>query len=168
MSGFDARALRDACGSFATGVTVITTTTADDGDHGMTANAFMSMSLDPPLILISLNRTCRMLDRIRAAGRYAVNILAHDMEKVAWHFAGRHDESLNDILVSRNGLPVVPGAAAILQADVDQEIEAGDHLLFIGRVTHLERDAAVAPLLFHGGRFSRLTPASELASAVAA
>ena len=78
---FDARAMRDACGSFATGVTVISTSTPE-GDHGMTANAFMSVSLDPPLISISLDRKSRMLDRIRSSGRYAVNVLAGDMSIV--------------------------------------------------------------------------------------
>lgn len=155
MAGFDARALRDACGSFATGVTVISTTT-EDGDHGMTANAFMSISLDPPLISISLDRKSRMLDKIRRSGRYAVSILAHDMEHVAMHFAGRHNPDLAGILEQHDGLPVVPGAAAVFRADVEQEVEAGDHTLFIGRVTDIQRDRTVSPLLFCNGRFGTL------------
>ena len=155
MSGFDARALRDACGTFATGVTVISTTT-EDGDHGMTANAFMSVSLDPPLVSISLDRKSRMHDRVCRAGRYAVNILPREMEHVALHFAGRHNPELVGIFRRWNNLPVVPGAAVILLTEVEQEVEAGDHTLFIGRVTHLERSAAAAPLLFCGGRFQSL------------
>ncbi|MGA0543098.1 flavin reductase family protein [Neotabrizicola sp. VNH66] len=155
MSGFDARDLRNACGSFATGVTVITTRT-DEGDHGMTANAFMSVSLDPPLISISLDHKSRMRDRIRTAGRYAVSVLGGEMEHIAWHFAGRHNPDLSAILERRHGLPVVPGAAAIFLTEVAQEVEAGDHTLFIGRVTHLERRPEAEPLLFCGGRFARL------------
>lgn len=161
MSGFDTRALRDTCGSFATGVTVITTTTANEGDHGMTANAFMSVSLDPPLILISLKRDSRMLGRISKAGRYAVNILAEDMEHIARHFAGRHDESLANVLVRSDELAVLPGSAAILKAEVEQSLDAGDHVLFIGRVTDLECHPDRKPLLFHGGRFSRMLPSAE-------
>ncbi|MFV0382678.1 flavin reductase family protein [Paracoccus sp. (in: a-proteobacteria)] len=156
MSGIDARALRDACGSFVTGVTVITTTT-DEGDHGMTANAFMSVSLDPPLITISLDRDSRMREKIRDSGRYAVNILSHDMEHVAMHFAGRHNPDLAEILGHRSGLPVVPGAVAVFMTEVAQEIEAGDHTLFIGHVIDLERDETAMPLVFSGGRFSALT-----------
>lgn len=163
MSGFDSRALRDACGSFATGVTVITTCTPEEGDHGMTANAFMSVSLDPPLIVISLDHRSRMMEKVRKAGRYAVNILAHDMEAVAMHFAGRNRPEFADILEKRDGLPVVPGAVAVMLADVHQRVEAGDHTLFIGRVTHLERRAGARPLLFHAGRFGQL----ELVEAVA-
>lgn len=158
-SVFDTRALRDACGSFATGVTVISTSTPD-GDHGMTANAFMSVSLDPPLISISLDRKSRMLDRVRVSGRYAVNVLAGDMEHVAMHFAGRHDPQLAQIFDRHDDLPVVPGAVAVFLADVEQEVEAGDHILFIGRVTHLERRPESRPLLFCGGRFEQLGSAA--------
>lgn len=156
MSGFDRRALRDACGSFATGVTVISTTT-EDGDHGMTANAFMSVSLDPPLISISLDRNSRMRDKVRRSGRYAVSILPREMEHVALHFAGRHDPTLGDIFDRINDMPVVPGAVAVLLTEVEQEVEAGDHTLFIGRVTHLERVPGAAPLLFCGGRFGSVS-----------
>lgn len=155
MTDFDSRTMREACGSFATGVTVITTS-SDEGDHGMTANAFMSVSLDPPLISISLDRNARMLGRIRASGRYAVNVLAEDMEALAWHFAGRHNPELAGVLERSEGLPVVPGAASVFLAEVAQEVEAGDHTLFIGRVTSISRCPEAAPLLFCGGKFHRL------------
>ena len=155
MSGIDPRALRDACSSFATGVTVVSTRT-EDGDHGMTANAFMSVSLDPPLITISLDRNSRMREKVRASGRYAVNVLASDMEPVAMHFAGRHNPAFAGVFNERDGLPVVPGAVAVFLADVVQEVEAGDHTLAIGRVTSIDRDATARPLLFCGGRFAAL------------
>ncbi|MBM7046106.1 flavin reductase family protein [Rhizobium lusitanum] len=155
MSDFDARALRDACGSFATGVTVISTTT-DEGDHGMTANAFMSVSLDPPLITISLDRKSRMHTKVRKAGRYAVSILSQDMQHVAMHFAGRHNPDLSDIFVRLHDLPVMPGSTAVFLTEVVQEVDAGDHTLFIGRVTHLERNTLAYPLLFCGGKFGSL------------
>lgn len=154
----DPRSLRDCCGSFATGVTVITTRT-EEGDHGMTANAFMSVSLDPPLVSISLDRGTKMLDKIRASGAYAVSILAQDMHPHAMHFAGRPDASLEDLLEERGGMPVLRGAAAHIVAEVAQEVEAGDHILFIGLVVDLDRNAQAQPLLFHSGKFGRLAEA---------
>ena len=153
----DPRALRDCCGSFATGVAVITTRTPE-GAHGMTANAFMSVSLDPPLISISLARTSKMLEKVRAAQGYAVNILSRPMEAHAMHFAGRPDDSLASPFCTHGGMPVLKDAAAIMVADLEKEVEAGDHVLMIGQVTHLERDAAAEPLVFHGGRFGALAP----------
>lgn len=151
----DPRELRQAFGNFATGVTVITTRT-EDGDHGMTANAFMSVSLDPPLLTISLDKGCKMLERVRRSGRYAVNILSADMEAIAMHFAGRSNPDLAEILSERAGLPVLPGASAVFLTDVEQELEVGDHVLFIGRVREFDRDEVATPLLFCAGQFGSL------------
>ena len=148
----DTRALRDCCGSFATGVTVVTTRTAE-GVHGMTVSSFMSVSLDPPLISIALGRGSKMQEKIRTSGRYAVNILSRGMRSHALHFAGRPDAALTDLFEDRHGLPVLRGAAAVLVADVAQQIEAGDHLLFLGQVRGLERDPEAEPLLYHAGQF---------------
>lgn len=149
------RALRDACGSFATGVTVISTATAD-GDHGMTANAFMSVSLDPPLISISLDRKAKMLAKVRESKRYAVSVLSSGMEPLAMHFAGRFDPAVRDPFAHILGMPVVPGASAVFVTEVAQEIEAGDHVIFIGEVRHIERSETALPLLFHAGKFASL------------
>ncbi|MBK4216877.1 flavin reductase family protein [Paracoccus caeni] len=161
IDAIDPRALRDCCGSFATGVTVITTRTPE-GDHGMTANAFMSVSLDPPLISISLDRRSKMLAKVQKSGRYAVNILSQQMQAHAMHFSGRTDDTLTEPFREHHGLPVLRDAAAVLVADVVQQVEAGDHVLLLGHVRHLDRNPTAAPLLFHGGRFGSLAaqPAS--------
>jgi flavin reductase (DIM6/NTAB) family NADH-FMN oxidoreductase RutF len=151
----DPRALRDCCGQFATGVTVITTRTPE-GDHGMTVSAFMSVSLDPPLISVSLNRRSRMLGKVQTSRRFAVNILSQHMRPHALHFAGRPDEALTGLFQEHQGLPVLRDAAAVIVADVAQQIEAGDHVVLLGHVRHLDHDPAVAPLLFHGGQFGSL------------
>lgn len=148
----DVRALRDCCGSFATGVTVVTTRTAE-GVNGMTVNAFMSVSLDPPLISIALGRGSKMQGKIRKSGRYAVNVLTAHMRPHALHFAGRPDATLNNLFQARQGLPVLRGAAAVLVADVVQQIDAGDHVLFLSQFRDLERDPEAAPLLYHAGQF---------------
>lgn len=166
LDAIDPRELRDCCGRFATGVNVITTRTAE-GDHGMTASAFMSVSLDPPLICISVSRSANMLARMRASGRYAVNILSEDMRGHALHFAGRGDGTLTDLFQDRHGLPVLRGAAAVIVADVVQQIEAGDHVIFLGHVRHLDRDPAAAPLVYHAGQFGNLASRPSLCAASA-
>lgn len=151
----DPRALRDCCGRFATGVTVVTTRTSE-GTHGMTVSAFMSVSLDPPLISISISRQARTLAKILDAGRFAVNILSRDMQPHALHFAGRPDDTLTNLFQERHGLPTLRGAAAILVAYVVREVEAGDHVLLLGHVRHLDHDPTAGPLLYHAGQFSGL------------
>ncbi|WBU61587.1 flavin reductase family protein [Paracoccus albus] len=151
----DPRELRDCCGRFATGVNIITTRTAE-GDHGMTASAFMSVSLDPPLICISVGQGAKMLARIRESGRYAVNILSEGMQRYATHFAGRPDKTLPDPFHDRHGLPILKDASAVIIADVVRQLEAGDHVIFLGRVRQLETAPAAPPLLYHSGQFGGL------------
>ena len=153
----DPIAFRNACGGFATGVTVITTR-HDDTDHGMTANAFMSISLDPPLVAVSIAKTARMLELVRGSGRYAVSVLPEGTEDVAMHFAGRPKEGVDVPLHELDGLPVAPGACATLCTDVDQSVDAGDHVIFVGRVTMMHAAPALHPLMYHKGRFGKLEP----------
>jgi flavin reductase (DIM6/NTAB) family NADH-FMN oxidoreductase RutF len=152
MTAIDPRQLRDACGQFGTGVTVITTH-CDGLDHGMTANAFMSVSLDPPLIAVSIAESARILGKIRKAGRFAVSVLADGMEGLAWHFAGKPRPELCDFFERRDGLPVIANAAATFVTDLADEILAGDHTIFLGRVRHMSHDPGTKPLLFLRGRF---------------
>lgn len=148
----DPRALRDCCGKFATGVTVITTRTPE-GDHGMTVSAFMSVSLDPPLICISVDQRSKMLAKVQDSGKYAVSILSEDMQKHALHFAGRFDESLKDLFQEQDGLPVLRNASAVLLADLAQQIETGDHVLLVGHVRYVDYSPGTKPLLYHAGQF---------------
>ncbi|BCH21795.1 flavin reductase [Mesorhizobium sp. L-8-10] len=154
-SVLDAREFRNACGGFSTGVTVISTR-CGQGDHAMTANAFMSISLDPPLIAISIAGTARMLPRLRAAGAFAVSVLREGMEDIAWHFAGRPRLDGPAPFAELAGLPVIGDAASIFVADVHSEVAAGDHVIVIGHVHSMRRDPQARPLVFHGGRFASL------------
>jgi flavin reductase (DIM6/NTAB) family NADH-FMN oxidoreductase RutF len=155
MSDVEPRAFRDACGAFATGVNVITTL-CDGHDHGMTANAFMSVSLDPPLIAISIAEKAKMLGKIQRAGRFAVSVLASGMDPIAWHFAGKPNDNLRNLFETIGGLPVVRGALATFVAEVHDEILAGDHTIFLGRVTTLVRAPEPQPLLFFKGKFGEI------------
>lgn len=146
---------RNACGAFATGVTIITTRVAGK-DHGMTANAFMSISLDPPLIAVSIAKTAKMLPLIKKSNRFAVSVLASGTEDLAMHFAGRPKDDIGDPLRDLDGLPVAREASAVFATHVDQTVDAGDHVIFIGLVDALETDPEAKPLTFHKGRFGVL------------
>jgi flavin reductase (DIM6/NTAB) family NADH-FMN oxidoreductase RutF len=147
-------------GRFATGVTVITTIDRDT-IHGMTANAFLSVSLRPPLVLVSLGR-CRMNEMLPRTGRYGVSVLACDQEDFAAHFAAQRNAPNEPQFVWREGLPLLDGALAHIVCRVVDIHPAGDHVLWIGEVEHLHhRDGE--PLLFYTGRFGTLSEVSDRA-----
>jgi flavin reductase (DIM6/NTAB) family NADH-FMN oxidoreductase RutF len=159
MSANDARAIdtrqfRNALGRFASGVTV---RTAQDQDqmHGMTANAFVSVSLDPPLVLVSLDNRSNMHRILPSVRRFGISVLAEDQEPLSNHFAGRKVPGLHVRLVHRNGLPLIGGAVAYFVAEVLDIHPAGDHTLYISRVEHFEAGEG-HPLLFHAGRYGRI------------
>jgi flavin reductase (DIM6/NTAB) family NADH-FMN oxidoreductase RutF len=154
------RDLRQVMGRFATGVTVVTTTDREV-IHGMTANAFLSVSLHPPLVLVSLGR-CRMSEMLPRAGRYGVSVLAHDQEHFAAHFAAQRVSPVEPAFVWHHGLPLLSGALAHIACRVVDVHPAGDHVLWIGEVEHLHhRDGE--PLLFYTGRFGTLREVRERA-----
>ncbi|XUZ95581.1 flavin reductase family protein [Streptomyces araujoniae] len=132
--------MRGALGHFASGVTVVTTATeGPDGPHahGMTANAFTSVSLDPPLVLVSISTHARSHRRIDDSGRYGVSILGAGQGPVAHHFAGGAQSPEAVSLEWRDGLPLVGGALVHLACRVRQSHRAGDHTLFVGEVEGL-------------------------------
>src|ERR1700761_8797060 len=130
-----ARELRNVMGRFATGVTVVTTTHRDT-IHGMTANAFLSVSLRPPLVLVSLGR-CRMSEMLPRTGRYGVSVLASDQERFAAHFAGQRVFDETRFFVGENALPLLEGALAHVGCRVVDVHPAGDHVLWLGEGEHL-------------------------------
>lgn len=156
-SSFTARQFRDVLGRFASGVTVVTTR-YEGQTHGMTANAFVSVSLDPPLVLVSVDNRAQMRRVLSMSGRYGVSILAEDQEGLSNHFAGRTTEGVQISFVTRHGMPVLDGAAAHLVAQSVEMHPAGDHTLYIGRVEYIDwRDAR--PLLFYAGKYQKLSGA---------
>jgi flavin reductase (DIM6/NTAB) family NADH-FMN oxidoreductase RutF len=152
---------RRALGAFATGVTVITTQGVEH-PYGMTANAFSSVSLDPPLILVCVKKESEGNAAIQRNGVFAVNILGVDHEPISRFFASRHrprgQEAFQEIPHQRGitGSPLLEGAAAHLDCRLAASHEAGDHVILIGEVVGLEVNAAVRPLLFHHGQYRRL------------
>src|SRR5918995_842186 len=148
-------ALRRTLGMFATGVTVITTRERDQV-HGMTANAFMSVSLEPPLVLISVDRRTKMCTLLHEGMHYGVSVLCATQSALSDRFAGRSGEDLPEPrfeLVRET--PLVDGALAHFVARVEKSYWGGDHSLFLGRVEYARQNPGT-PLLFHGGRYEKL------------
>jgi flavin reductase (DIM6/NTAB) family NADH-FMN oxidoreductase RutF len=148
-------ALRHTLGMFATGVTVITALKADQV-HGMTANAFMSVSLEPPLVLISVDRRTKMCGLLHEGMHYGVSVLCATQSALSDRFAGRPGEDLPEpkFAVVRE-TPLVDGALAHFVARVEKSYWGGDHSLFLGRVEYARQNPGT-PLLFHGGRYEKL------------
>jgi len=157
------RDFRDALGSFATGVTVLTTLATDGKPIGLTISSFNAVSLDPPLILWSLACDSPRLAAFRHAGHYAVNVLAANQEAISNCFASR-DEGRFDALVFTPGLagvPLIEGCSAWFECSHEAHYPGGDHLIFLGRVQRFARGQAADPLIFHAGRYRRLHSNSE-------
>ena len=152
-----APALRKALGRFVSGVTVVTTGSGDsaDGVHGMTANAFTSVSLDPPLVLVSVATKARMDAKIAENGRYGVSILRREQEAVSLHFAGGRPCPDRVRFVERGGVPLLDGALVHLACTVYDSHPAGDHTLHVGHVDELWSEHG-DPLVFFTGDFRAL------------
>ncbi len=154
-----AMALRRTLGMFATGVTVITILKGEQV-HGMTANAFMSVSLDPPLVLVSIDRRTKMCGLLYEGSHYGVSVLCETQSALSDRFAGRAANGAADPrfdLVRET--PLVDGALAHFVARVERSYWGGDHSLFLGRVEYARQHSG-APLLFHGGRYVRTAAGS--------
>ena len=158
---FSAGEFRSALGAFATGVTVITTQGVEH-PYGMTANAFSSVSLDPPMVLICVRKESEGNEVIQRNGVFAVNILGVDHEPISRFFASRQrprgQAAFQEIRhrAGVTGCPILEGAAAHLDCRLVASHEAGDHMVFIGEVVGLAVDSSVRPLLFHHGQYQRL------------
>jgi flavin reductase (DIM6/NTAB) family NADH-FMN oxidoreductase RutF len=157
-NAFSSRDLRNALGCFATGVTVITTS-LDGHDYGMTANAFSSVSLDPPLVLICVVNGTEGCESITTNGIFAVNVLAAHQEPLSRFFSSkdrpRGAEGFADIAHRRvaSGAPVLDECAAFMDCRVSAQHVAGDHTIFIGEVMAIDANPEAEPLLFHAGRY---------------
>ncbi|TDL74308.1 flavin reductase [Rhodococcus qingshengii] len=151
----DDRKFRTAMGKFATGVTVIATEVKGDV-HGMTANAFMSVSLDPKLVVVSIGEKAKILNKIKESKTFTVNILAADQQELSMIFAGQLKEHKEVSFGRLDGKPVLAGAVAQIACEISAEHVEGDHTLFIGKVTDIHLEDA-EPLLFYSGKYRSLT-----------
>lgn len=162
------RALRAVMAEFATGITVLTARGATVA-HGMTANAFTSVSLDPPMVLCCVARTARMHDAILDARNFGVSVCSVEQESVARYFAARgrpagmaQFERVDWFPGRRTGVPLLVGSLAWLECELAEVYEGGDHSIFLGTVVSAARGGG-QPLLFLGGGFHHGAPVARTA-----
>ncbi len=150
---------RTTLGNFATGVTIITSRTAEGDPLGMTANSFSSVSLDPPLVLFSMDRRAMGLRNYQVAGHFAVNILARDQEHLSGRFARTAGDKWAGIQYEtwQTGSPILSGALANFDCRLWQSYDGGDHVIFVGEVVQNAFDPDKDPLLFFRGRYGTVT-----------
>ncbi len=154
----DPRAFRHTVGQFVTGVTVIAAE-FEGTVRGMTANAFTSLSLDPPLVLFCVAKKAHMAQAIRHASRFSVNILSADQQHLSTYFAGMWKEPAppSFSFLPWDGAHRLEGCVAALGCSVETIYEGGDHWIVIGRVQSLHRsDEPYSPLVFCRGQYVTL------------
>ena len=162
----DPKALRNAFGAFATGVTVITTRQPDGTPRGFTANSFTSVSLDPPLLLVCLAKTAHSADVFATAPHFAVNILAEDQKAVSGLFASRAPDKFAQCAWTPGpaDVPLIDRALAQFTCANHQLVDAGDHLILIGRIEHFTT-AEGQPLGYFRGNYFSIGIEKDLADA---
>jgi 3-hydroxy-9,10-secoandrosta-1,3,5(10)-triene-9,17-dione monooxygenase reductase component len=153
----DPRELRNTMGLFATGVTVITTKDATGKPFGLTANAFSSLSLDPPLLLVCVDKKVDCYACFDESKVFVVNFLAHEQEELSTRFATKGIEKFEGVSYTLGslGVPLLDGALAHLECKVAAGYEGGDHTIYTGEVQTIAT-ADVKPLLFYQGKYRSL------------
>ena len=148
---------RRVLGHFATGVTIVTTADADQRPTGLTASAFSSVSLEPPLVLICVDHKSQSYPALRESGRFAINILHHEHEPISRRFASTRLDKFDGVPFRPGvlGVPLIEGALAHLECRTVSAHVEGDHTIFVGRVESAQAGEG-EPLLYFRGRYHRL------------
>jgi flavin reductase (DIM6/NTAB) family NADH-FMN oxidoreductase RutF len=144
------------------GGVAIVTAAAGDRVHGMTVTDFSGVSVDPPLVLVCADKASNTLPLIREGGCFAINLLAEGQDGLSNKFASKKQEWERfdglDCTTGKTGAPLIPGAYASFDCELEAEHDAGDHVIVVGRVVHLERHEA-RPLLYYAGHYRGLADA---------
>ncbi|TAL84631.1 MAG: flavin reductase [Candidimonas sp.] len=160
----DSKAFRQALGEFATGVAVITAEGSDGDPIGMTMSSFNSVSIDPPLVLFSVDRCANSLPAMSKAKGFAVNVLGREQEDIANRFARALSDKWSQVKC-RVGIakaPLITGALASFECEPYAQYDGGDHMIFVIRVLrHTVRAGNPAPLVFFRGRYRDLVGETE-------
>lgn len=155
--GSDSSLFRTACGKFATGITVVTVTGEDGQPYGMTANSFTSVSLDPPLVLICIDRKAAVLPRLESAKYIGINVLAEDQKPVSAQFARRGVNRFDSAgwFTGHTGVPLLEGVLAQFECAVSEVFEGGDHRIFLAEVLYIKYFEG-RPLLYFSSGYQTL------------
>ena len=154
----DANSFRDALGKFTTGVTIITTD-SPEGPVAIVANSFASVSLDPPLVLWSPAKSSKRFEHFAGSRRFAIHVMAADQTDICTDII-KSKTAIKDVptTTSHCGMPIIDGALASFECNLEATHDAGDHVIVIGRVTKAHHRAG-DPVIFHAGKYTTLTQA---------
>lgn len=150
------RLFREAMGKFATGITVVTAD-YDDEIIGMTVNAFMSISLDPKLIAISIDESASMYDKLQEKGKFGVSILKEEQKDISMIFAKQIEKDREINFLRQDDIPVIEDSLVTISCQVKDKVKAGDHLIFIAEVSDIAINEG-EPLIYAGSQYQSLNP----------
>jgi flavin reductase (DIM6/NTAB) family NADH-FMN oxidoreductase RutF len=147
--------LREVLGLYPTGITVVTAKAADGALYGVTVNSFSSVSLDPPLVLFSLSRKLPTLAAVLSAKTFAIHFLREDQKRISARFARAQSDKWEGMAYHDGvtGSPVLEAALAVLECELYAQYDGGDHVIVLGRIAHIEKDAGCRALVFYRGRY---------------
>ncbi len=150
----DRNELRRVMGHFATGVTIITTTSKDGVPAGLTANSFTSVSLDPPLVLVAVDKKADSWPYFEESKVFTVNVLNDEQETLSRKFAVSGGDKFQGVAyhMGANGVPILDGALAYLECKLYATYDGGDHTLYLGLIEQAETREA-KPLIFYRGGY---------------
>ncbi len=157
-TGSDPRTLRDALGCFATGVTVVTCFDPDGRPFGITANSFTSVSLDPPLLLVNVQKQATSAPALTAASQFAVNVLQTGQQPASIRFSTRDEDRFGATPWScgEAGAPILKDSLSVFECERFAVYDGGDHHILVGQVVKASFDESLDPLLFFRGSYRRL------------
>lgn len=148
---------RKACGLWATGVSIVTSVDHERRPFGLTMNAVTSLSLDPPMFLVCVDRASDTLKAIQETGIFCVNVLAQGQEELSNRFAKKGDNKFSGVKFRNGstGAPILTGALLAIECTVEAAFPGGDHEIFCGKVERIETEQSVStePLLYYDGRY---------------
>ncbi|WP_439106882.1 flavin reductase family protein [Congregibacter sp.] len=155
---FDSRELRNALGQFATGVCLVTVVDDNGVAQALTINSFSSVSLEPPLVLWSLQKDAEIYPVYATAPHYCISVLSQAQEEHSSTYAekGGHRLSEAHFELGQNGAPVIKGALVSFECSLEQTFDGGDHIILLGRVTHMSEVDSQSPLVFFCGQYREL------------
>ncbi|MFZ3577745.1 flavin reductase family protein [Virgibacillus sp. DJP39] len=152
----DTRLFRDTMGKFATGITIVSTDYKGE-QMGMTVNAFMSVSLDPKLVAISIDEDARMYNILQETKQFGISILREEQKEISMIFAKQMEKDRDIPFVIQDDVPVIDGSIATLSCQVMDTAKAGDHMIFIAEVTDIKSDDG-DPILYYSGNYRTVKP----------
>jgi flavin reductase (DIM6/NTAB) family NADH-FMN oxidoreductase RutF len=155
----DRKEFRNALGQFATGVCIATTYVEGHGNIGVTINSFASVSLEPPLVLWSVQNSTEVAQVWEKASHYGISVLSEEQQDISNTYAKQGDHTIRSehLLLGANGLPLIADTLTRFECKIIQRLDGGDHTILLGEVESMDRGEASNPLLFFSGQYRAIS-----------